>query len=252
MASLQGRVALVTGCGKSNGVGYATAVRLAHDGADVAIHGRPNTEDDTRELGRLIAGFGRRALRVTGDLTKENDIVSLVDVAFEHFGRIDVLVNNAAIAGPLKPSAELKKNDWEEALAVNLRAPFFCIRECARIMTAQRGGSIVNVVSGLEPGTVSQGLVYVATKAAVMALTQQFAAELQPSGIRVNAVAPGLIESPIGLALREKASRGRAEGTARKEAIAASGSPEDVASAVAFLASDDAAQITGQTVSLRG
>jgi glucose 1-dehydrogenase len=250
MVTLQGRVALVTGCGSSNGVGYATALRLANDGADVAIHGRPNAEDDTRELGRLIAGFGRRALRVTGDLSKENDIVSLIDVAFEHFGRIDVLVNNAAVTGPLKPSAELKKNDWEEALAVNLRGPFFCIRECARIMTAQRQGSIVNVVSGLEPGTVAEGLVYATTKAALLALTAQFARELQPAGVRVNAVAPGLIESPIGRALREKASR-RAEGTARKEAAALAGSPEDVASAVAFLASDDAAHVSGQTVNLR-
>lgn len=251
MALLTGRVALVTGCGKSNGVGYATALRLAHDGADVAVHGRPNAEDDTRELGRLIAGFGRRALRVTGDLTKENDIVSIVDIAFEHFGRIDILVNNAAIAGPLKPYAELKKNDWEEALSVNLRAPFFCARECTRIMSAQRQGSIVNVVSGLEPGSVSDGLVYSATKAALVALTEAMAGDLRSKGVRVNAVAPGLIQSPIGGQLREKASRGaRVEGTARKEGAAAAGSPEDVASAIAFLASDDAAHVTGQVLTL--
>lgn len=253
MAALTGRVALVTGCGKSNGVGYATALRLAHDGADVAIHGRPNAEDETRELGRLIAGFGRRALRVTGDMTKENEIASLVDVAFEHFGRIDILVNNAGVTGPLKPLAEIKKNDWEEAISVNLRAPFFCARECARIMTAQRSGSIVNVVSGLEPGSLSEGLVYAATKAALVALTESLAADLKTKGVRVNAVAPGLIESPIGSALREKAGRRlRAEGTARKEASASAGSPEDVASSVAFLASEDAAHITGQILKLSG
>ena len=251
MAALTGRVALVTGCGKSNGVGYATALRLAHDGADVAIHGRPNAEDDTRELGRLIAGFGRRALRVTGDLTKENDIVSLVDVAFEHFGRIDILVNNAAVVGPLKPLADLKKNDWEEALSVNLRAPLFCTRECARIMTAQRSGSIVNVVSGVDAGALNEALVYAATKSALVALTETLAEDLRAKGVRVNAVAPGLIESPIGMALREKAGRRvRGEGTARKEAATAAGSPEDVGSAVAFLASDDASHITGQVVRL--
>jgi glucose 1-dehydrogenase len=250
MPNLAGRVALVTGCGKSDGIGWATALRLAHDGADVAVHGRPNVEDATRELGRTIAGFGRRALRVTGDLASEKDVIKVVDTAFEHFGRLDILVNNAAITGPFKTPGSIKEADWTDALAVNLRGAFNCAREAARIMAGQRSGVIINVVSGAESQRTPEAMIYFATKAALGALTQSLAAELETKGVRVNAVAPGDVVSPIGTTIQQAAEKraqatGAGRGPQRRSATA-----EDVASAIGFLASDDAQRISGQVLAV--
>ncbi|MEX2238714.1 MAG: SDR family oxidoreductase [Dehalococcoidia bacterium] len=253
MADLAGKVALVTGCGNSAGLGWAIALRLAHDGADVAVHGRPNAEDATRELGRLVAGFGRRALRVTADLSKETDIVKMVDTAYDHFSRIDILVNNAADTGPFKASTDLSGREWDSAIAVNLRGAFLCSREVARVMTSQGTGTIINLVSGTAPGEVPGSLIYATTKAALEAMTLSLARELEPKGIRVNALAPGFVESPVGAKLRDQADKGKRlrEGTARKELGAElGGAPEDVAGAVAFLASEDARQVNGQVIRL--
>jgi NAD(P)-dependent dehydrogenase (short-subunit alcohol dehydrogenase family) len=250
MPNLAGKVALVTGCGKTEGIGWATALRLAHDGADVAIHGRPNVEDATKELGRTIAGFGRRALRVTGDLANEKEVVRLVDTAFEHFGRIDILVNNAAIAGPLKVPGAIKDSDWNDALAVNLRGAFNCAREVARIMAGQRSGVINNVVSGAATHTPPEAMVYSATKAALASLTQSLATEFATKGIRVNAVAPGDVASPLGTAIQQAAEkRAQAAGLGRS-AEGRSATVEDVASAIGFLASDDALRISGQVLAV--
>ncbi|MPZ21983.1 MAG: SDR family oxidoreductase [Dehalococcoidia bacterium] len=247
MSNLQGKVALVTGCGNAEGIGWATALRLAHDGADIAIHGRPEAEDDTRELGVTVAGFGRRAFRVTADLGREVDVTKMVDQALQHFGRIDILVNNAALLGPLKPALELVGRDWDSAWYTNVRGAFVCAREAAKTMINQGSGVIINVVSGNHPGQ-QDALVYNATKAALLSITHSLAAELSPQGVRVNAVAPGWVDSPISDSLRGGKQQPQRRQARPIQAKAWPAAPEDVAAAIVFLASEDAQQITDRIV----
>jgi len=243
MGSLEGKTALVTGAAR--GIGQAIAVALAREGADVAAgdlqaEWLEETLRAVRDLGRKAGGW---ALNVA-DSAAVNTVTAAV---LQEFGRIDILVNNAGITkdGLL---LRMSDQDWDDVLNVNLKGAFLLTRAVARPMMKQRSGCIVNIASiiGLI-GNAGQ-CNYAASKAGLIALTKSSAKELAARNIRVNAVAPGFIESKMTAALSEDLRRKMLEAIP----LGRFGQPADVASAVVFLASEAASYVTGQVLTVSG
>lgn len=237
-----GRVAVVTGGG--GGIGRGIARRFGEAGAAVVVHYR-RSEAGARKAVEAIEGLGSRAVAVQGDLADEQRVEGLMEAALETYGRLDVLVNNAG-SYPVSPLEEIAAGEWEAVLRSTLTTVHLCTRAAARLMG--EGGAIVNVASieALQP--MPHHAHYVAAKAGVLMHTRAAALELASRGIRVNSVSPGLIgrpglegEWPEGVARwRDAAPLGRL------------GTPEDVADACLFLASDGARWITGANLVVDG
>ena len=241
---LSGKVAFVTGA--SRGIGRATALRLASDGAKVALNFASNVAK-AEEVKREIEAAGSEALLLQGDVSKLDVVTALVQKTIDAWGRLDILVNNAGIARDnllLKMSEE----DFDKVIATNLKGVFNCTKAVTKIMMKQRYGRIVNMSSVVAlRGNVSQAN-YAAAKAGIIGLTKSAARELASRGVTVNAVAPGFIDTDMTAALSEKVK----EVLLKEIPAGRMGSPEDVANAVAFLVSDQAAYITGQVLSVNG
>jgi acetoin reductase-like protein len=247
-------VALVTGAGQ--GIGRAIALRLARDGFDVAVL------DVNRETARAVAdeveGLGRRALTLAVDLLQVPDIEPALGRVVQHWDRLDLLVNNAGTV-PIKSLLEITETDWDQVLDLNLKAAFVCLQAAGRIMIDQGGGHIINMtsISGLGPRPDQTH--YAAAKAAIINLTQSAALAFAPHGVTVNAVCPGIVDTPLTQQIhRERARRAGItpqESLSRKVAqipLARIQTPDDVAGVVAFLVSPDGAYITGQTLVVDG
>ncbi|MCC7319659.1 MAG: SDR family oxidoreductase [Rubellimicrobium sp.] len=240
MTRFGGRTALVTGGAGS--IGWATAERLAQEGARVVL---ADLEGD--RANRLAARLPR-AVGIGVDLADEDGAATAVRVTIETFGGIDILFNNAGISGPVAPVQDLDPADWDHVVRTNLRSMFLVLRATARAMiAAQRPGAIVNMgssMAGWDVLTASPG--YVATKHAVVGLTRSAALDLAGYGIRVNAICPGVIETALGVpAAGREAHLAAVRSFADRIPLRRIGQPEDVAAAVAFLASDDARHVTG-------
>ena len=274
MRGLEGKRALVTGAGRHRGIGRAIALRLAEEGADVAVTGYrrdPSTfPDHERERGWRgaasvadeIEAIGRRALAVEGDVSDPDDVAALVERVTGELGGVDVLVNNAALPSEAgaAPLLDMAEDLWFRTVDVNLNGLYLVTRDVGRVMRDQgTGGAIVNISSlAGRMGLPAYGA-YTATKWAMIGLTQQLALELAGDRIRVNCVCPGSTDTDMmdGTFRRSAEQAGR-EFAVWKERTAASipwgrqGLPEEQAAAVAFLASDDAGYITGQTINVDG
>lgn len=239
---LDGRVALVTGA--SRGIGRGVALALARAGADVAVnyHSR---RADADAVGREIEEMGRREVIVGTDVTDAAQVSAMVETVLARLGRIDILANNAGIA-TRSSTRDLAEAEWDRVLAVNLKGAFLCAKAVIPGMVARRFGRIINVssIAGQTGGRI--GAHYAASKAGLLGLTKFMARELAPYGITVNAAAPSGIPSDLitqgGFDPRALANR----------PVGRPGSPEDVAAAVVFLASEAAGYITGQTLSING
>ncbi len=244
---LEGKVALVTGA--SQGIGAAIARALAAEGARLFVNHYPS-ERDAAAADTVVAeltAMGVVASAFPGDVSKPGDCAALVEHVVAEAGRIDILVNNAGITrdGLL---VRISDDDWKAVIETDLTSVFSCTRAAARPMMKQRSGAIVNVASVVGVmGNAGQAN-YSAAKAGVIGLTKTTARELAGRGIRCNAVAPGFIETDMTRALPDAARE------AARSAIAMDrlGSPEDVAQAVLFLASDDAGYVTGQVLAVDG
>ncbi len=241
---LEGKVALVTGAGR--GIGRAIAERLAAEGAAVVVSDvdLPQAEQAAREL----AVQGRQALAVRADVSDLRQVRQMFQMTAERFGRLDILVNNAGIIrrGSLDDHPDA---DWELVLAVNLKGTYYCSREAARVMKQQGHGRIVNIssVAG-KVGDITSAPSYGPSKGAVNTLTKSLARELAPYGITVNAVAPHAIETEM----TGEWSAEKRRSILAQIPVGRLGRPEEVAAAVAFLASDEAGFITGEILDING
>ena len=243
---LAGQVALVTGAAR--GLGNAIARALAHAGADVALGLR-----DVNAPGDGVAqieAMGRRALPLQMDMTRLNEIFQAVDDTVRHFGRLDILVNNAGIA-PDNLAENVREEDFDLTLAVNLKGTFFASQAAGRVMIRQKSGRIINMSSQAGFAALPTESVYCMTKAAIAHLTKCLAVEWGKYNITVNAVAPTFIHTPgTESYLADPASR--TDVIERIAALHRIGEPMDVAGAVVFLASSAASLITGETILIDG
>ncbi|MHC1714884.1 MAG: 3-oxoacyl-[acyl-carrier-protein] reductase [Acidaminococcaceae bacterium] len=241
---IEGKVAFVTGA--SRGIGRAIALTLAEAGADVAVNYAGNAAA-AEEVAAEIRKMGRRALILQGDVSQTEAAASMIDAVVAEFGRCDILVNNAGITrdGLLM---RMKEEDWDAVLNTNLKGVFNCTKAALKYMMKQRSGKIVNIASVVGiMGNAGQAN-YAAAKAGCIGFTKSVAKEVASRGITVNAVAPGLIATDMTSVLPDKVIEEMAAGIPLKRA----GQPLDVAKAVLFLVSDDAAYITGQTLNVDG
>jgi len=242
MGSMEGRVALVTGA--SRGIGRAIAKALAARGAAVVAAAR---ETNAAPVAEEIRAAGGQAEAVTLDVTAADSVEEALASTLSRFGRIDVLVNNAGIARD-QLMLRMKREDWDAVLATNLTAAYSCAQAVLKPMIKQRSGRIINITSVVgQTGNAGQAN-YAASKAGLIGFTKALALEVASRNITVNAVAPGLIETDMTRAISE----GAHEAWADRIPLKRLGTPDDVASAVAFLASDEASYITGQVLAVNG
>jgi len=241
--SLSGRVAFVTGA--SQGIGRTCALRLAQEGASVAAAARNQEKLD--QLVADIASAGGQAASFAVDVADEEQIKSAVKTALAQFGKIDILVNNAGITRD-QLVMRMKRSDWDAVVQTNLTAAYLCIQQAVPSMLKQRWGRIINVTSVFgQMGQAGQAN-YAASKAGLIGLTMAIAREVGSRNITCNAVAPGFIETAMTAVLSEEFK----QNAVKQIPLGRVGTPEDVASAVAFLASDQASYITGHVLSVNG
>lgn len=278
MGAFDGKVALITGAGGMKGIGRACALRLASQGADIVLTDVKRAQGDLPpqevkagwrsidSVGEEIEALGRRCLRVWCDLTKTDEIESLVQQAVAHFGHIDILVNNArAIIGRDRhPITELPEDVFQHFLRVNTMAPFLMIRAVGKVMIAQgKGGRIVNIASDASKRPKPRAAAYTTSKFALLGLTQSAALDLAPYKITVNAACPGSVNTDRmnyweadqakakGMSLEEFRASIVNDG-GKSVPLGRIAEPEDVAKVVTFLVSDDAAFVTGQAYNVNG
>lgn len=243
---LEGKVALVTGAGKdSRGIGHGIAVALAREGADVAV--ASHTLANALRVADAVQELGRRSLAIEMDVSQAESVESGVAEVLGAFGRIDILVNNAGITRDALV-VRMREEDWDAVLDVNLKGAFLCSRAVAKVMMKQRSGCIINITSimGLT-GNAGQAN-YASAKAGLIGLTKSLARELGSRNVRVNAIAPGWIETAMTDTLPESVR----EAMLKQIPLGRLGRAEDVAGAVVFLCSDEASYITGQVLTVDG
>lgn len=240
-----GKVAVVTGAGR--GIGAAIASGFAHAGAAVVVVDL--VEERAEETAQRLQTSSRRALGVGADVGSPVAVAQLFDTIRAEFGRLDILVNNAGIWFR-KPFLEIADTEWDAVLTTNLKGTFLCTQQAARMMMPQKNGCIINIAShaGLFHSR-GQGVHYAASKAGIIQLTRHLSFELGPHQIRINAIAPGGVNTPGSspMAAGAAAAAGGAGNPLNRK-----GEPEDIANAALFLASPMAAFMTGQTLVVNG
>jgi NAD(P)-dependent dehydrogenase (short-subunit alcohol dehydrogenase family) len=248
----EGKVALVTGGG--NGIGRAAALRLAQEGAVVVVVDVIGSR--AMAVANEIENAGAKALAVTADVSVAADVQRMIAAAEQQFGRLQVMFNNAGIGGESSPVVALSLQEWNHVIAVNLRGVFLSCKYGVPALIRAGSGAIVNMSSDMAGwDTLAESAPYMASKEGVAALTKSLALQVAGHGIRVNAVCPGIIET--GLSFEQGAS-GDQEAQAYFERfrqripLRRMGQPDDVAAAVAFLASEDARHITGSLLLIDG
>ena len=241
--SFSEHVAFITGA--SQGIGRACALRLAKEGASVALAAR--NQEKLNELVNLIAAAGGKAAAFPVDVGEEEQIKSAIRSAIAQFGKIDILVNNAGITRD-QLVLRMKRADWDDVLETNLTSAYLCIQHAMSSMLKQRWGRIINITSVFgQMGQAGQAN-YAASKAGLIGLTMAIAREVGSRNITCNAVAPGFIDTAMTAALGDEFK----QNAVKQIPLGRVGSPEDIAGAVAFLASEQASYITGHTLNVNG
>ncbi|MFH1462487.1 MAG: SDR family NAD(P)-dependent oxidoreductase [bacterium] len=248
LLDLTGKVAVVTGARR--GMGKSHALLLAKAGAKVVVS--DVSEEECQAVVEKIEKNKGEALAVKCDVTKKQEVDNMIRLVLEKWGRIDILVNNAGIV-EFKPFLDLTEEEWDRTLDINLKGYFLCAQAAAREMAKQKEGVIVNVAS-VEMGQVGGGMPgivhYCASKGGVVAMTEALAVEFAPFNIRVNAIAPGAIDTPMAEATKQDPKV--LEGVLAKVPMKRMGRPEEVSNLILFLASDASSYMTGSTVVIDG
>jgi meso-butanediol dehydrogenase/(S,S)-butanediol dehydrogenase/diacetyl reductase len=274
---LQGKVAIITGAGRRKGLGEAIALRFAAEGAKLVLTdlGTPKgalldaknigTSEELEAIAADVRRQGAEVLTAVCDVRVESEVASVIAAAKERFGRVDVVVNNAAVGYIMWPVQEFTLEEWDLVQQVNLRGPFLFIKHAVPLMIAQgrnengAGGVIINIASQAAKSGFSEASAYTSSKHGLLGLTRSAAVELGRHGIRVNAVCPNHVTTGLGAAQNEKRAAFRGTDTSEvlamrqgKIALGRVGLAADTAKACVFLASDEAAYITGEAMNVSG
>ncbi len=241
---LKGKIALVTG--SSRGIGRAAALRLAAEGAAVGVHYIRQADAAEKVRDEIIAAGGDAAI-FNADISNPAAVDEMLENFIEKFGRIDILVNNAGVTADC-PLAGMQDDDWKKVIDTNLSGTFYMCRAAARFMMGKRYGRIVNVSSFISSIGGRGQANYAASKAGIEAVTRTLAIELGSRGVTVNSVCPGAVETDMSRETIEKARDKIIAATALKRLA----TPEEIAALIAFLASDDASYITGESIRITG
>ncbi len=245
---LKGKVAIITGARR--GMGRTHALALAKAGAKVVVS--DISLEDCQKVAEEIKKTKGEALAVKCDVTKKTEVDEMIKKTVEKWGRIDILVNNAGIC-QFKPFLELTEEEWDRTLDINLKGYFLCAQAAAKEMVKQKSGVIVNIAS-IAMGQVGVGFPaishYCASKGGIVAMTEALALELAPFNIRINAISPGAIETPMIEPLKQDPKT--MEGFLARVPMHRVGNPEEVSNLVLFLASDASSYVTGSTVVIDG
>jgi NAD(P)-dependent dehydrogenase (short-subunit alcohol dehydrogenase family) len=245
--SFAGKVAFVTGA--ANGIGRAAALAFARNGANVVV--ADVSERGNQETARMIEELGGRALAVRCDVTRGEDVKAALDNALEAFGRLDFAFNNAGSEQAIAATADLTEEEWDRIIRVNLRSVFVCMKYEIPLLLKQGGGAIVNTSSGAGVKGIAGQAAYCAAKHGVVGFTKAAALDYAQSNIRVNAVCPGIIDTPM----MHRFTGGTPEGQQRviaQEPVGRMGKPEEIAAAVVWLCSDAAAFVIGHAMVIDG
>jgi NAD(P)-dependent dehydrogenase (short-subunit alcohol dehydrogenase family) len=244
---LQGKVAIITGAAQGIGAEYARA--LAAEGAAVIVA----DVLDAAPVAQEITGKGGQALALRCDVTDPTSVQAMVAATLERFGKLDILVNNAALFGNVKrkPFEEIESAEWDRMMAVNVRGAFECVKAVAPAMRSQKYGKIVNIASGTVFKGAPMLLHYVTSKGAIVAMSRSLARELGGDGIRVNTLAPGLVMSENVLGNPDWAGAA-AQNTVNTRAIKRESTPEDMCGTLIYLCSPDSDFVTGQVLVVDG
>jgi NAD(P)-dependent dehydrogenase (short-subunit alcohol dehydrogenase family) len=246
---LRGRVAIVTGAGR--GIGEAIARRFAQEGANVVAAQR--SVEDGEAVVAAVTRDGGRAISIPTDVRDESSVERLVRITVETLGRLDILVNNAGV-GIRRTVTESTMDEWDEVMEPNVRGVFLCMKYGIRPMVEQGSGSVINMASVASFVGFPRDAAYCASKGAVLMLTRQAALDYAPLGVRVNAICPGFIDTPM---LRYYCDQQPDPDAAWQQVLAQHpmgrvGTPEDVAGTAVYLAGDDSTWVTGATIAVDG
>ncbi len=249
----EGKVVVVTG--SSKGIGKAIAKEFAKNGYSAVLNARNEGElrHAIEEITREIKGDDNKISFIVGDISQEQTCKTLLDEAINRFGRVDVLVNNAGVAGTSKKSSEVTVNDWNEVIDINLKGAFLCTRETLKHMNnniSNNNYSIINISSVHESIPQPESVSYAVSKGGMMMLTKNIAFEVAAKGIRVNGIAPGAIATDMNKDMLEDEEKKKQE--EQEIPMRRIGQPEEIAKVALFLASSDASYITGTTVYVDG
>ena len=248
MGRLSGRTAVITGAG--SGIGRAASLLFSREGADLVCVDRADSVAETAEM---VAKAGGKAVALQGDAGDEAFVKSYIDRALADYGRLDVVWANAGISGGFLPLEEQTPDYWTEILRINLIGAFLAVKHASRVMIPQGHGSIICTasVAGIRSG--AGGPAYSASKAGVISLAQTSANEFYGTGVRVNAIAPGLIETGMTKPIFDGArARGNEDKIGQLNPLTRYGLPDEIAQAALFLASDDSSYVNGQTIAVDG
>ena len=244
-AELKGKVAVVTGGGA--GIGLACATRLAEAGVAVGIADIDGAA--AQDAAKNLTSQGHRCLSVVTDVSRADQVNHLFKMTSETFGAITIAVNNAGVGSPLTPLGDTEESDFDRIMAVNLKGVWLCMREALRHMGPLKTGSIINMASALSTTTFPGSSLYTASKHGVSGLTRSAAVEYGDSGVRINAICPGFISTPL---LHSTVTEEAAKAMAARHPMNRLGTPSEIADAVAFLASDASSFVTGSLFSVDG
>ena len=243
---LQGKVALITGAGSPIGFGKAIALTLAKEGCDIIANdidlpGAKQTADE-------INALGRKAISVKADISNKTEVNEMVKTAYDQFGKIDILVNNAGMGLAGKPFIEITDEEWDLMINVNIRGLVYMLKAVLPGMIKQKSGKIINIASNAGKTGVPTASMYAATKAAMVSITKSLSIEVAPLGINVNGIAPGTARTN----LERSATPEFVKMASHLPPLGRLTVPQDIANMTAFLASDAASDISGQTYSVDG
>ncbi len=236
---------LVTGA--TGGIGFAISEAFAQNGYNVALHTFSKTDFAKETSKNLSDTYGVKTIAVTADISKETDVKSMFETLYKDFGKIDILVNNAGVSF-VSMLCDTTTEDWDRVIDINLKGTFLCTKEAIKNMVHNKWGRVINISSVWGNVGASCEVAYSASKAGLVGFTKALAKELAPSGITVNAVSPGLIDTKMNAHLSESDINELCE----EIPMGRMGTPKEVANAVLFLASEDSSYITAQNITVDG